>query len=153
MGNLSEKISYLKGLSEGSGMAETAGPQGKIITGILDALGDMAEGLNVLHSEVEDIKLYVESIDDDLSELEDDVYQDTLDDDYVEITCKNCGEEVYFEPEILDDEDVTEIICPRCNEVVFVNDGSFDLEPSPLNDDIQGQKSPGKNDSGTYKEQ
>jgi len=40
--DIAEKVSYLKGLSEGSSITEGSA-QGKIISGILNALNEMAE--------------------------------------------------------------------------------------------------------------
>ncbi len=135
MRNLSERISYLKGLSEGMNVAEL-GPQGKIMTGILDVLEGIVDDIDSLRAEMEDFKEYVQSIDDDLNLLEEDVYGD----DYVYMTCKKCGEEVYFDADVLEDDDVIEIVCPECNEVVFVNDGSFDFEPSVMGNELEGKE-------------
>jgi DNA-directed RNA polymerase subunit RPC12/RpoP len=150
LGRLSERISYLKGLSEGLGIADTD-PQGRIMDGVLDVLDDMVDDISLLRSEFEEFKFYVESIDDDLLELSEELYPEAYldDDDYVEVTCLNCGEKVYFEDDVLEDEDVIEIICPKCNEVVFINDGSFDVEPSVINDDLQGTQAPEMNNNGS----
>lgn len=137
MKNLSERISYLKGLSEGMNVAEL-GPQGKIMTGILDVLEGIVDDIDILRAEMEDFKEYVQSIDDDLNLLEEDVYGD----DYVYMTCKKCGEELYFDADVLEDDDVIEIVCPKCNEVVFVNDGSFDFEPSVMENGFEGKENP-----------
>jgi len=131
MKKLSEKISFLQGLSEGMNIMDS-GPQGKLIMEILDAMSDMVEAVNEIRGEFEDFKIYVESIDNDLMDLQEDLYEE--DEDYIEVTCKNCGEDVYFEADCLDDEDVIEVICPKCNEVVYVNDGSFDFEPAVIDD-------------------
>ncbi|MEN6461960.1 MAG: CD1247 N-terminal domain-containing protein [Syntrophomonas sp.] len=136
MKHISEKVSYLHGLSEGLNVADSS-PQGKIITGMLNVLDEMANVISTMQDDFEEFKEYVESIDDDLSELEESVACDEEmdDDDYVQLECSNCGENVYFETDILDDEDVIEVICPHCNEVVFVNDGSFDYEPSYISEE------------------
>lgn len=131
MKHISEKVSYLHGLSEGLNVADSS-PQGKIITGMLNVLDEMANVISAMQDDFEEFKEYVESIDDDLSELEENVLDD---DDYIQLECSNCGEKVYFETDILDDEDVIEVICPHCNEVVFVNDGSFDYEPAYISED------------------
>lgn len=143
---LSERISYLKGLSEGLNVAET-GPQGKIVNGILDVLFDVVDEISVMRTEFEAIKDYVESMDEDLNHLEEDLYCTDSEDDYVEVTCDNCGEEVYFDADILEDDDVIEVICPKCNEVVFINDGSFDMEPSIMDDELGDRKSPDNNNT------
>lgn len=137
MKNISEKVSYLHGLSEGLNVADS-GPQGKIITGMLGVLDEMADRISLMENEFQEFKEYVESIDDDLSELEENIgYNvDEEDDDYIQLECANCGEKVYFSGDVLDDEDVIEVICPSCNEVVFVNDGSFDYEHAIINDEF-----------------
>lgn len=135
MRDISEKVSYLQGLSEGLNISD-GNPQGKIITGILGVLQDMCGALTDTRYEVNHIKDYIESIDDDLFKLEENIKNR----DVIEVTCDNCGEELFFDSDVMEDEDVIEIICPRCNEVVYVNDGSFDLEFENCEDDISGKK-------------
>lgn len=133
--DISEKVSYLQGLSEGLNISEGS-PQGKIIAGMLGVLDEIADAMINMQCEFEDFKEYVESIDDDLFELEEDVLND---DEFTEMQCHHCGEEIYFETRLLDDdnEDKIEIICPHCNEVVFVNDGSFDHDFEYIPDDLE----------------
>lgn len=131
MRDISEKISYLQGLSEGLNISD-GNPQGKIVSGILGILDDFSVIVADMSSEVNIVKEYIESIDDDLFELE----ENLLDRDVIEVTCDNCGEELCFDADLMDDEDVIEIVCPRCNEVVFVNDGSFDFNYDDYEDEI-----------------
>lgn len=133
MKKLSEKISFLQGLGEGMNIMDN-GPQGKLIVEMLDAMSDIVDYIDELRNEFEDFKIYVETIDNDLLDLEEDIYGED-EDDQIEITCNNCGEIVYFDAGYLDDDDVIEIICPKCNEVVYVNDGSFDFEPAVIDRD------------------
>lgn len=132
MRDISEKVSYLQGLSEGLNISD-GNPQGKIITGILGVLDDISGMLTDMRSEFNTVREYIESIDDDLFELEENFKKDQ---DVIEVKCDNCGEELVFDADLLEDEDVIEIICPRCNEVVFVNDGSFDFEYGDYEDEI-----------------
>jgi len=129
MRELHSKISYLQGLAEGLDL-DTASKEGRILANILDILGDMAETVTELGNAQVELENYVETIDEDLSELEDDFYDDLEDDDeldYVEVECPNCHDLVYFNPNILDSEDDTiEICCPNCNEVVFQSGDEFD---------------------------
>lgn len=120
--DMSEKVSYLQGLSEGLNITEGS-PQGKIISGILNVLNEMAEEITTMQCDFAEIREYLEMIDDDLLDLEETVFEE---DEFIEISCKNCGEKVYIENDIFDDEDRVEVICPSCNEVVYVNDGAFD---------------------------
>lgn len=129
-----EKISYLRGLSEGLNI--DGNPQGKIITGILSVLDEITEEIVNLECELEDLKEYAESIDDDLFDLE----ENLINDESIEMTCRHCGEEIYFGADLLDDEDTIEIICPNCNEVVFVNDGSFDHDFEYIPGDLENSQ-------------
>lgn len=130
--DISEKVSYLQGLSEGLNVSDGS-PQGKIIAGILAVLEDINGEIINIKSNFEDFKEYVESIDDDLFDLEENLNRDD-DSDYTEVKCASCGEKLYFSSEVMDDDDVIEIICPNCNEVVFINDGSFDYAPAYIQD-------------------
>jgi len=75
MQTIGEHISYLKGLSEGLGVSGGQSVEAKLIDGILDILAMMAEDLDYLAEEFEDFREYIEAIDDDLADLEDDVYE------------------------------------------------------------------------------
>lgn len=136
MKDISEKVSYLQGLSEGLNIREGS-PQGKIISGILSVLDEMADSIKDIEEDYEELKDYVETIDDDLMELEEEWLGD--DGKFVQTRCSNCGEMLRFESDILDDDDSIEIICPNCDEVVFVHDGCFDFEPSVDDDDMRSR--------------
>ena len=140
MKRLSERISFLQGLGEGMNVMDN-GPQGKLIVEMLDVMSDMVDYIDELRSEFEDFKIYVETIDNDLLDLEEDIYG-ADEDDRIEVICDNCGENVYFDAGCLDDDDVIEIICPKCNEVVYVNDGSFDFEPAIIDRDREPPEQP-----------
>lgn len=136
MQDISEKVSYLQGLSEGLNITEGS-PQGKIISGILNVLNEMADEISSIQKEFEDMQDYIESVDDDLFELEESV----ADEGILELECQSCGEQLYIESDILDDEDVIEVICPRCNDVIFINDGSFDYEHLPEDEEFDASRS------------
>lgn len=139
MQSIIEKVSYLQGLSEGLTITEGS-PQGKIISGMLSVLNEMADEINALQSELEQVHTYIESVDDDLLELEDMVAGS----EYIEVGCRHCGERLYVETDSFEDEDIIEIICPNCNETVCINDGAFDYHHLPVNEDLElGQFRPG----------
>ncbi|MFA7078468.1 MAG: hypothetical protein WC147_08695, partial [Syntrophomonas sp.] len=60
-----------------------------------------------------------------------------VEDEFMELECANCGEQLRVETDFLDDEDVIEIICPNCNEVIFINDGSFDYQHMPVDEEFE----------------
>ena len=136
MRDINEKVSYLQGLCEGLNVSD-GNPQGKIITGILGVLDDISGILVDMRSEFNIVKEYIESIDDDLFELEENIKQDR---NVIELSCDNCGEELCFDADLVEEDDVIEIICPRCNEVVFINDGSFDYDYSDYDDEVEDER-------------
>ena len=77
---LTEKVAYLKGLVEGMGVDETTN-QGKIMKAVLDVLDDMAFTVSDLEDSTSELYEEVEAIDEDLSVLENDYYDDLCDED------------------------------------------------------------------------
>ncbi|SDD36115.1 CD1247 N-terminal domain-containing protein [Sporomusa acidovorans] len=132
MRNLKEKVAYLHGLTQGLNVNEHSS-EGKIlihIIDVLDSFADEVQNVNLAQVELED---YVESIDEDLTDLEEEFYEDIdddysegdfsedIDDDMVEMACPDCHELVTFESGILDDDDDIEVTCPYCGSVVYDN--------------------------------
>ena len=130
MSNLSDRVSYLKGLAEGLKL-DTEKNEGKLIEKILELLSDITDELASLREDHDDLSSYVEAVDNDLSDLEDVVlgdedYDDEDEDDekdeeeddgLVEYTCPHCGEEMTFEVDSFDfDEDY---LCPNCHQPLF----------------------------------
>jgi DNA-directed RNA polymerase subunit RPC12/RpoP len=127
MRSLTENVSYLQGLCEGLNVSDS-GPNGKIISGILKVMEELADIVEVMHGEIHNLESYLEDIDDEIEELEKKVWRPVRDNvKTIDIRCSNCGEHIYFE-NYEDDDDVLEIICPNCDALVYVNDGSFDYE-------------------------
>ena len=128
MSDISDRISYLKGLVEGLNL-DMEKPEGKILDKVMDILSAMSDELDE----------YVESIDEDLSEIEEIVYgdededgcecgcghchhhddedEDDDEDGVVEYTCPHCGEEMTFEVEDFDFDD--DYLCPNCHQPLF----------------------------------
>jgi hypothetical protein len=131
--DISERVSYLQGLSEGLNITEGS-PQGKIISGILNVMNEMADEITDMQKDFEELREYIQSVDDDLLDLEESVLDD---DDYLELECRTCGEQLYIESDIMDEEDIIEVTCPSCNEVVFINDGSFDHEHISIDEEFE----------------
>jgi len=123
MSSLTDRVAYLKGLAEGMEIGEDS-KMGKLITAMIDVLGDTAEAFQQLKEEFEELDEYVESIDDDLTEIEetlfdddDDDNDDDYDDDLIECECPKCSETVYLDA---DGFDLTkEHVCPKCDAALF----------------------------------
>ena len=140
--NTGEKVAYLKGLAEGIEISSET-KEGKLLTGILDALGDIAEALKNLEKGQEELSVYAEELDEDLGALEkafiknnidfddydfDDLYEDYEDfgdlEGSAKINCPECGELILFD---LDDIEDNSVSCPECaSEISVVGEFSSD---------------------------
>ena len=121
MFNLKERVSYLQGLVEGLEISE-ATKEGKAIKAIADVLKEMADAITDIALTQDDIQEYVDCIDDDLAELEEEVYSD----DFVGIVCPYCGKPIEVDASVLSDPDA-DIVCPECGEDFGPDDIVWDL--------------------------
>jgi len=123
LASIKEKISFLQGLTQGLDV-DRSSKEGKVLTGIISVLEDMADQIEDIEIAQDELADYLESIDEDICDLEDGVFGDEEfpDEDFVEVVCPKCQEIVCFETDIVDDEDLIEVTCPNCDEVVYVND-------------------------------
>ena len=110
---ISEKVAYLKGLMEGM-KVDTESDEGKLFAAIVDVLDEMALEIEDLTDEVVELGDGLDVVSDDLSDVEDIVYDEDEDDEEEECyatTCPECEEEIFFDDTMLED---GEIICPNC---------------------------------------
>ena len=125
-----EKTAYIKGLCEGLEFDKKDTAEAKVIKALLDLCQDMAEEIEGLQCDVEDLHDYCEELDEDLGDVEEvlldeeeddeewddeDEWDDECDGDCDE--CDMCGD-----CEFCDDEDYFEIVCPSCGETVCFDD-------------------------------
>lgn len=128
MSSLENRVSYLKGLMEGMEI-DTTVKEGKILSEVVDILKEISEEIEILHEDNADLEEYVDSIDEDLADVEellyDEDYDDEMDeedDDFMEIKCTNCGETVYVDENIMNNE--KSITCPNCHKSINFNNSS-----------------------------
>ena len=148
MSYISERVAYLDGLAEGLKLKED--DQGKILSGIIDVLHEIASDLEERDEVQEDVldaldELYdsVDEINDCLDDLDcescpsadcdweedDEYYDDEDDDDGIEVLCPYCHETVVFDEDEFLREDM--LICPNCGKKIDPED----LEEDPDDDD------------------
>ncbi len=113
---LSENAAYLKGLAEGLGVGNET-PTDKLIVKLLDLVSEMAETIEDLQAQCDDLNEYADELDADLGDVEDYLFADDDDDDYdedetYEVTCPSCGEVICFDDSV----DPESLICPACGE-------------------------------------
>ena len=136
MSNITDRVAYLKGLAEGMKVSdETA--EGKLLLKTLDVLEAMAEEVASLRAAHDELEEYVESIDDDLADMEEHLFdeedeededddEEDEDDQMVVYSCPHCGNEVTFEIDGFDFEE--ENLCPACGKPLFPTDGDEEDE-------------------------
>lgn len=77
---LLQKVSYLQGLAEGLGVDEST-KEGKLLVNIIDTLEAFADVLSDVIEDQMDLEEYVNFLDEDLADVEEDIYGDDDDDD------------------------------------------------------------------------
>ena len=118
--NISEKVSYIKGLAEGMKLDDSTN-EGKVMMAILDALTDIAYQLDEMDADLNDMAEVVGDIEESLGDLEEAVYDDgdhccdcgCEDGDLYEITCPKCENSIVVDFDVLSE---GEILCPNCGE-------------------------------------
>jgi phage FluMu protein Com len=129
MGNIKERVAYLQGLTQGLNVNNQSA-EGKLLINIIDVLDDMAEEFNNIQMVQEDLETYVESMDEDLTDLEEEVYEDVDGEELVEVQCPSCHEIVSFDASLLEDDDDLEVSCPHCGDTVY--DSALEMEVTAI---------------------
>ena len=133
--DLTEKIAYIKGLADGLSLDESK-PEVKLIRAIIDLLDDVAYDVQDMEELYDDLSAQVDEIDQDLAEVEDELYggesfdddddaddfddfddafYDDDDDVFYEVTCDSCGKKLNVSEDVLLE---GEIACPNCGETI-----------------------------------
>ena len=132
MSKLTDRISFLKGMAAGMKLNMDK-DSNKLMLEMLTVMGEIAEEMAAMEEKHNDLNEYVESIDDDLAELEETLFgeedgeeldeeldgeEDGLsDDDLILYACPHCGNELEFSASDVDfDED---FLCPVCSKPIF----------------------------------
>jgi predicted RNA-binding Zn-ribbon protein involved in translation (DUF1610 family) len=133
-----EKIAYLRGLIEGQNVAENASMT-KFHEALLGALDSIAEEVNELTRTCDDLKEYVEDLEDEMMEMyedcdsdwteksgcgcgcedededdDDDEEEEEEEEEYEATTCPNCGKDFFYRSDAYDDDE--DLLCPHCGE-------------------------------------
>ncbi len=89
---ITEKVAYLKGLMEGLEF-DTETKEGKVIKMMADILEDMAGEIVALQDDVDDINEYLEAVDEDLTNVEEELFGECCDDDCCCCECEDDDED------------------------------------------------------------
>lgn len=150
---LTEKMSYLKGLMDGLEI-DCSTKEGKVISQMSEVLFELVLYVDDLQSQVDELTELCDSLDEDLGEVEteifgdedfgcgecncldndddDEYYEDDDEDDYdlddelYEITCPTCGDTILLNEDMIEEGSMS---CPNCNELL-----EFDYENLTIED-------------------
>ena len=143
-----EKIAYLKGLLDGLNI-DPASNEGKVFSGILNALEDLAQQNLELEDRVAELEELCDILDEDLGDLEElllddedcescDLYPEDEDefgeDEQYETICPTCGKCILLDERTLED---GETVCPNCGEELEFDFDEREIEelaPGPAED-------------------
>ena len=112
---ISEKVAYLKGLSEGLNLDTEKSKEGKLISVMIGILEELAMSVEDLEENSLALGEEIDVLSDDLADVESVVFDEDededYDDDWFEVECPTCGEEL-----VIDDEALAagEVECPSC---------------------------------------
>ena len=153
-----EKVAYLKGLADGSGIDRTK-KEGKLLFTVIDILEDLALDLEDVMDSIDELEEGLDAVSDDLQDVEDLVYDEDFPEDFddeddedededlddedevldtdglvlYEAQCAACGEYVTFEESVLEQGG---IVCPNCGESLeFELDGEEEASAPETGDD------------------
>lgn len=137
MKDLIKKAAYLKGYADGLDISPKS-DEGKIIIKLLEVVNEMASAIAELEDRVCDVEDVTDELDECVFDIAEDLYgdddygDDDYDDedddfindyeneydgeDYFEIQCPSCGEDVMVDFDMLDDDNA--IVCPNCHEEI-----------------------------------
>ena len=148
-----EKVAYLKGLMEGMEL-DTGSKEGKLFSMIAEILEDLALDVEDIEDNTYDLAEELDALSDDVSDLEDIIYDDDEDEDdddeddasccgcccaeddedpvFFEVTCPSCDKTITVDEDVLN---LGSIQCPNCGEMM-----EFDIEEDDSEDDSDSEE-------------
>ncbi len=133
MSKLTDRANYIRGLTEGMKL-EPKKDSHRLLLELVSLVKDMADELDSLGARHAELNDYVESIDDDLADLEDALFEGadgdaapeqahepSVESATIDYTCPGCGEIVKLQAETLDLQEG--VRCPHCGMSLLSDDG------------------------------
>jgi Zn finger protein HypA/HybF involved in hydrogenase expression len=117
--SLAEKAAYIRGLAEGLEL-DTDKKEARVLKEMLELLTEMAGDVDDMGADLTELFDVVEQVDEDLAQVEEEVFGEGADDysdEMYEITCPNCQQTVQLDEEVLLGGDV---ICPNCGDKIEI---------------------------------
>ena len=120
---ISEKVAYIQGLYDGLGLDSEKSGEARILGEMLDVLKEVGEQLASVDAAMDGFDEELDTLGDAVADLEDAVFDDEdeqdgefedcddLDEDFFEIPCPSCGEDLVVDDEVLA---AGVVDCPAC---------------------------------------
>jgi ribosomal protein S27E len=138
---ITEKVAYIQGLYDGLDLDSKKSGEARILSEMLDVLKEVGQQLDSMDAAMDQFDEELDALGDTVADLEDAVFDDEdeedaefedyddLDEDFFEIPCPTCGEDL-----VVDDEALAAgvVDCPACGGKFAL---SFEDEESGGSDD------------------
>jgi len=118
---ISEKVAYLKGLADGLELDKETSKESKVLSSIIDLLEEVGFAIEDLEEASGLLNEGLDAVSEDLEDVEDILFCDDdecdcgcEEDDFFEIACPNCEEDLVIDEDVLE---AGQIACPNCGEV------------------------------------
>ena len=121
---LTEKMSYLQGLLNGMEI-DNSTKEGKALLQMSEVMSEMVLYIEDLQSQVDELTELCDILDQDLGQVESDIYDD---DDFECDECDKCLDDEDDEESFdFDDEDeLYEVTCPSCGDTILIDEGMIE---------------------------
>lgn len=121
MNYIKERVAYLKGLAEGMQISDATN-EGKLLKAIIEVLDDMALAVDDIEEVQEQLSEQIDSMDEDLADMERIVFDDDYDEDEDEceageFDCPHCGGTVCIDEASINKDSIE---CPHCHEKIEI---------------------------------
>ena len=120
---ISEKVAYIQGLYDGLGLDGEKSGEARILSELLDVLREVGLQLDGMDATLDQFDKELDTLEDTVADLEDAVFDgededggdfgdyDDTDEDFFEIPCPSCGEDLTVDDEALA---AGVVDCPAC---------------------------------------
>ena len=117
---ISEKVAYIQGLYDGLGLDGEKSGEARVLSELLDVLREVGLQLDGMDATLDQFDRELDTLEDTVAGLEDAVFDDEdednvglddLDEDFFEIPCPSCGEDLTVDDEALA---AGVVDCPAC---------------------------------------
>ena len=120
---ITEKVAYIQGLYDGLGLDGEKSGEARILSELLDVMKEVGQQLEGMDTAMDQFDEELDALGDSVADLEDAVFDDEdeqdefledldgMDEDFFEIPCPTCGEDLVVDDEVLA---AGVVDCPAC---------------------------------------